>query len=154
MDRSDFTKLEQDIETIISCRFTHLSRKLQAISTRLKEEVYHYDWVGFYHLSFDETELHLGQFDGADTDHTTIALGQGICGQVAERGKTKVVQNVNNEDNYLACSVDVQSEIVVPIMKEGELVSMIDIDSHSSAPFTENDIRLLERISKHLSQLF
>jgi GAF domain-containing protein len=83
---------------------------------------------------------------GAPTDHTRIPFGQGICGQAAERKETFVVQDVSMEDNYLSCSVDVRSEIVLPIMDGGEVLGELDIDSHAVSPFTEQDGQLLTGI--------
>ena len=65
-----------------------------------------------------------------------------------------VIQDVNAEENYLSCSVDVKSEIVVPILKEGEFVAELDIDSHFQSPFTTEDRALLEAIADRLAPLF
>lgn len=127
---------------------------LQNICKLLKEEVYHYDWVGFYILDEETQILNLGPFIGKPTEHKHIAVGKGVCGQVAETCKTMIVQDVSRIENYIACSVDVQSEIVVPILKKGKFVAEIDIDSHSPAPFTANDRKLLEKISHKITELF
>ena len=120
----------------------------------LHSEVSHYNWVGFYLLDAQKNELVLGPFTGAPTDHTHIPVGKGICGQVAESKKTMIVQDVTEQDNYLACSLDVQSEIVVPILKNGLFVAEIDIDSHAFAPFTKQDELLLNKIALQLAELF
>lgn len=127
---------------------------LMAISERLKERIYHYDWVGFYLVDDSGDHLTLGPYVGASTDHTRIPFGKGICGQVAESHQNMIIQDVNAEDNYLSCSIDVQSEIVIPIMKEGRFVGELDIDSHSKAPFTDKDTELLEGICSKLEVLF
>lgn len=119
----------------------------------LKQEVYHYDWVGFYILN-GENILELGPYVGKPTDHTHIPVGKGVCGQVAASGETMIVQDVRQMDNYIACSIDVQSEIVVPILKDGAFVAEIDIDSHSPAPFSEADQVLLETIGEKLKYIF
>lgn len=110
----------------------------------LKERIGHYDWVGFY-ISRDG-ELVLGPYVGQPTEHTRIAFGKGICGQVAEKKQTMVIQDVSAEDNYLSCSIDVQSEIVVPVLKDGRFVAELDIDSHSPAPFQDDDRIFLEQV--------
>jgi len=120
----------------------------------LKLEVYHYDWVGFYILDQQKNELVLGPFVGKPTPHTHIAVGKGICGQVAESAKTMVVQDVTQVENYISCGLDVQSEIVVPVMKDGRFVAELDIDSHSPAPFTDDDIDFLTKICDLLSNRF
>lgn len=120
----------------------------------LKKEVYHYDWVGFYILDQKKNELVLGQFVGKPTPHTHIAVGKGICGQVAESGKAMVVQDVTQVENYISCGLDVLSEIVVPIVKNGEFVAELDIDSHSPAPFTSEDNEFLAKICELLVDCF
>lgn len=118
----------------------------------LKQEIYHYDWVGFYIL--DEGILKLGPYAGKATEHTVIAIGKGVCGQVAEKKETIIVQDVSQEENYISCSIDVQSEIVVPVIKEGEFVAELDIDSHSPAPFSGDDKVFLEKICVLLAPSF
>ena len=121
------------------------------ICQELKKSVCHYDWVGFYLLR--DGELQLGPFVGKATEHTRIPIGKGVCGQVAVEKKTIVVQKVSEQDNYIACSLDVQSEIVVPILKNDKFVAEIDIDSHSAAPFTEKDEQFLETICSLVSNI-
>lgn len=120
----------------------------------LKKEVYHYDWVGFYILDQDKNELVLGPFAGKPTPHTHIAVGKGICGQVAEKGQTMVVQDVTQVENYISCGLDVKSEIVVPVLKNGKFVAELDIDSHSPAPFTPADSEFLAKVCDLLVDCF
>jgi L-methionine (R)-S-oxide reductase len=126
---------------------------LAEICTLLRSRVDHYHWVGFY-LVEGERRLVLGPYDGAATDHTEIAFGQGICGQAAERERTYVVQDVNKETNYLSCSLDVKSEIVVPLFSGGRVVGELDIDSHQLAPFTDQEREYLEKLCAMLAELF
>ncbi|QZE13164.1 GAF domain-containing protein [Halosquirtibacter laminarini] len=131
--------------------------KLDALSfvvDVLKEEVYHYDWVGIYELDLNRGILVLGPYVGNKTDHLEIAVGNGVCGQVAEKNSTMIVQDVSEESNYISCSVDVQSEVVVPIKKLGKFVAEIDIDSRSIAPFTNEDQCFLEQVSNLLSKYY
>jgi GAF domain-containing protein len=127
---------------------------LFSICELLKKEVYHYDWVGFYILDPNNNELVLGPYVGKPTPHTHIAIGKGICGQVAESGKTMVVQDVTQVENYISCGLDVQSEIVVPVLKDGIFVAELDIDSHSPAPFTPDDIVFLAKVCDLLTNKF
>ena len=128
--------------------------KLKTICQLLKDNIDYYDWVGFYIADIPKRELILGPFAGAQTEHKRIPFGRGICGQVAERKETFVVQDVSKQTNYLSCSPKVKSEIVVPIFKNGVIVGQIDIDSHSISPFTKDDNQLLEAICQNLSDLF
>lgn len=120
----------------------------------LQNEVAHYDWVGFYLLDETKKMLLLGPYVGKTTEHTQIPVGKGVCGQVAENKETMIVQDVSKMENYIACSLDVQSEIVVPIIKNGNFVAEIDIDSHAFAPFGNSDQILLENIANILAHLF
>ena len=129
--------------------------KLQNICKLLKDEVAYYDWVGFYFVDKENPEeLILGPFEGAPTEHTRILFGQGVCGQAAEDGKSRIVQDIAQEDNYLSCSIDVKSEIVVPIFKKGNFIGEIDIDSHKIAAFSDGDEVFLKLIAEKISKLF
>jgi GAF domain-containing protein len=91
--------------------------------------------------------LYLGPFSGAETEHTRIPYGRGICGQVAVSGESFEVPDVWAQDNYLACSMETKSELVVPIFHGTRLIGQIDIDSHFLNPFGSEDHRLLESIA-------
>jgi L-methionine (R)-S-oxide reductase len=119
---------------------------LARICAHLLREVPHYDWVGYYLAVPDEKVLLLGPFEGAPTEHVRIAYGTGICGQAAERGDRFVVPDVSAQDNYLACSLETRAEVVVPVYHEGRFVGELDIDSHTTNPFTDFDDRLLEEV--------
>ena len=120
----------------------------------LKSEVSYYDWVGFYFKNGDKNELKLGPYAGAPTDHTIIPFGKGICGQVAVSNKNFVVPDVKAQDNYIACSITVKSEIVIPIFVDGQNIGQIDIDSHTANIFTKDDEMLLEYVCSQVSVLF
>lgn len=133
---------------------TDTNEKLLAICKLLKNNVPHYNWVGFYLVDPSIKELALGPFVGEPTEHTRIPFGKGICGQAADRKATYIVQDVSKETNYLSCSPKVRSEIVVPIFKNGEIVGELDIDSHTISPFTEEDKKFLEDVCEIVSMLF
>jgi len=128
--------------------------KLKTICELLRDNVAYYDWVGFYIVARARRELVLGPFVGEPTEHERIPFGKGICGQAAEREETFIVQDVSKETEYLACSPRVQSEIVVPIFKAGEIVGELDIDSHTLAPFTQEDRMFLEEVGRIVAALF
>lgn len=131
------------------------NEKLQAICDLLDKDVDVFDWTGFYLVAKDEDNmLELGPYVGEETDHTRIPFGKGICGQAADTLKTFVVQDVDKADNYLACSIHVKSEIVVPIMKGERFVGELDIDSHTKDAITQDLQTLCEEICKELSAIF
>lgn len=109
----------------------------------------HYNWVGVYLL--EGNELVLGPFVGKPTPHTRIPLNKGICGAAASSGKTLIVDDVQADPRYLACSLETRSEIVVPIVRAGRVLGEIDIDSDTPAAFTEEDRRLLEAVAEILA---
>ncbi|MEI6274861.1 MAG: GAF domain-containing protein [Prolixibacteraceae bacterium] len=120
----------------------------------LRTRIPHYDWVGFYLLDSPNNMLVLGPYSGKPTEHTHIPVGKGVCGQVAESKQSMIVQDVSQQTNYIACSMDVQSEIVVPVIKNGQFVAEIDIDSHAFAPFTKEDELFLTSIADQLAIYF
>ncbi|MDI6402914.1 GAF domain-containing protein [Balneolaceae bacterium ANBcel3] len=128
---------------------------MQHICTLLLREIPHFDWVGFYLVDpLAEKQLILGPYAGEPTEHTRIAFGQGICGQAADTKEVFISQDVSAESNYLSCSPDVQSEIVVPILKGEELIGEIDIDSNQRNAITEQDRELLVALCEELAELF
>ena len=151
MTATNFTEVYNQIAGLIQSRPDDL---LLRICELLKKEVYHYDWVGFYILDPDMNELVLGPFVGKPTPHTHIAVGKGICGQVADSGQTMVVQDVTQVENYISCGLEVQSEIVVPVMRNGQFLAELDIDSHSPAPFTPADSDFLAKVCKLVADCF
>ncbi len=129
--------------------------KLQQVCELLSAEVEVFDWVGFYLVDpHADRELVLGPYVGEETDHTRIPFGKGICGQAAETEETFVVQDVSKASNYLACSVHVQAEIVVPVMREGSFVAELDIDSHTRDSITPKHREVLEEICEIVAPLF
>jgi GAF domain-containing protein len=118
--------------------------------TTLQRERPQYNWVGIYLLEKDK--LVLGPFVGKPTPHTTIPLNKGICGAAVATGQTIIVDDVNSDPRYLACSLETRSEIVVPIIRAGRVLGEIDIDSNTPAAFTEGDRMLLERVAAILAQ--
>ncbi len=151
MTTTNFNESAKKIADLVA---QHPEDLLLQVCQFLKQNVYHYDWVGFYILDPEKNELVLGPFAGKPTPHTHIAVGKGICGQVAKSGKPMVVQDVTQVENYISCGLEVLSEIVVPVLKDGKLVAELDIDSHSPAPFTSEDTEFLTKICDLLAFCF
>ena len=116
----------------------------------LKDAMPHYTWAGIYLI--DGGELVLGPFLGKPSPHTRIPLGRGICGAAATAKATIIVDDVNADPRYLACSLETQSEIVVPIMNGSEVLGEIDIDSDRPAAFGQADRALLEQVAALLAE--
>lgn len=121
---------------------------MSMIVGRLQERLSHFNWVGFYMiekgLPGEVPMLVLGPYVGAETPHKRIPLNQGICGAAVTQGRTVLVDDVNADPRYLACSIETKSEIVVPIFVRGAVVGELDIDSHTHAAFTVDDRQLVE----------
>jgi len=125
------------------------SKATQKLCNELRQRNPLFDWVGFYWINPDNArELNLGAYSGEPTEHVTIPVGKGICGQAAERKETFVIQDVRLEENYLSCNPAVLSEIVIPIFSKGEVIGELDIDSHTEAAFTDEHREFLEEVVK------
>ena len=151
--KETFVTLLAKIQNIIE-NPDELNKKLKLICELLRDDVNYYNWVGFYFLGENNKELVLGPFVGEVTQHVRIPVGKGICGQVALNKKTMIIQDVTKEDNYLSCSINVQSEIVVPILKDSNFIGELDIDSYAYAPFSDEDREFLERVCGLVVGLF
>jgi len=115
----------------------------------LKERLSHYTWAGIYLLEGDE--LVLGPYLGKPSPHTRIPLNRGICGAAASEKATIIVDDVNSDPRYLACSIETRSEIVVPIMRGDTVLGEIDVDSDGVAAFGQKDRELLETLARALA---
>jgi len=108
-----------------------------------------YNWIGIYIIK--DNNLILGPWRGIQaTEHIKIPIGKGICGSAVKTGKTELINNVNNDNRYLACFTSTKSEIVVPIKRNNKVIGEIDIDSNKKDSFDHNDKEFLEKIVNNL----
>ena len=107
----------------------------------------YFNWTGIYLLDKEKNELVLNYYVGKPTEHTKIPVGRGVCGSAVAERKDKIVQDVTKEDNYLACSLETRSEIVVLIGNKTEIIGQIDVDSDNIAAFDEIDQKYLHQVS-------
>ncbi|GGD86032.1 GAF domain-containing protein [Planktosalinus lacus] len=148
-----FNQLKPEVSKILSFDNASPDEKLTNVCELLQKNISYYDWVGFYFANEAEKTLHLKAFAGEPTDHTVIPFGKGICGQVAVSNNNFVVPDVQAQDNYIACSITVKSEIVIPLFKDGKNIGQIDIDSNTADPFTEEDERFLEWVNEQVAKV-
>jgi L-methionine (R)-S-oxide reductase len=148
-----FESLKLKVETILVDTSKTVEERLLSICQLLENKIDCYNWVGFYFKNGDKNELKLGPYVGEPTDHTIIPFGKGICGQVAVSNKNFVVPDVAAQDNYIACSITVKAEIVIPIFVNGENMGQIDIDSNTPDPFSVDDERFLEFVCEQVSKI-
>lgn len=149
-----FKTVRPQVTAILDQSEKTIDERLQGVCELLKTAIPHYDWVGFYFINGAKEELKLGPYAGEPTDHTIIPFGKGICGQVAVSNENFVVPDVKAQDNYIACSITVKAEIVVPLFVNGKNIGQIDIDSNTPDPFTEEDERFLEFVNEKVACLF
>jgi GAF domain-containing protein len=110
-------------------------------------------WAGFYLTSNSGDKLYLGPYQGP-LACTTIPFNKGVCGYSATNKQTVLVKDVNNFEGHIACSSLTKSELVTPIIKDGEVVGVIDLDSNLLANFTDKDASLLQEVAKIIAKLF
>ena len=146
-------ELKPKVTNILAQEQLSVEHRLEEICNVLRDNISYYNWVGFYFKNGDKNELKLSSFAGEPTDHTIIPFGKGICGQVAESNSNFVVPDVKAQDNYIACSITVKAEIVVPLFVNGENIGQIDIDSNTIDPFTDKDERFLEFVNAEVAKV-
>jgi L-methionine (R)-S-oxide reductase len=138
----------------LSSTSTTATDLMSGIAKLFHEKLLKYNWVGFYMIEKEGADdiLVLGPYRGTMTPHTRIPLHKGICGAAASTGKTIVVDDVNSDSRYLACSLETKSEIVVPIFVKKKVVGELDIDSHFPAAFAPDDRALCEHAAAILGR--
>lgn len=109
------------------------------------------NWCGFYLVSGDK--LYLGPFQG-DVACTMIPIGKGVCGESFAKKQSIIVGNVLEHKNHIACSSKSRSELVVPIIKNGIVYGVIDLDSPTINRFSEEDKKQIEEVAQVLCELF
>lgn len=120
-----------------------------ANTTAALKEQFGWFWVGFYLV--DQNELVLGPFQGP-VACTRIQKGRGVCGSSWKEGKTLIVPDVEKFPGHIACSSLSKSEIVVPLVKDGLIWGVLDVDSSEYDQFDETDQLYLEQIVTLLNQ--
>ncbi|MFQ6126438.1 MAG: GAF domain-containing protein [Candidatus Heimdallarchaeota archaeon] len=108
----------------------------------------YFDWTGIYLLNPVKQELYLYYYVGKPTEHIIIPVGKGVCGSAVAEHTDKIIEDVTQEENYLACSLETRSEIVVLLEKDREILGQIDIDSDEVRAFDETDRKYLRKIAK------
>tara|TARA_Y100001936_G_C16023349_1_gene640902 strand:+ start:202 stop:657 length:456 start_codon:yes stop_codon:yes gene_type:complete len=110
-------------------------------------------WVGFYLVDEESNQLIVGPYQGP-LACGRIDYGKGVCGSSWKEAKTLVVKDVHEFPGHISCSPLSQSEIVVPIIKDGRVLAVLDIDHDEKATFDGEDKRYLERICEEMAKLF
>lgn len=129
---------------------SNLIANLSNTSAALKQ-AFDFFWVGFYIV--DKNELVLGPFQGS-VACTRIGFGKGVCGSCWEQSETIIVPNVDEFPGHIACSSESKSEIVVPILSNGKVMAVLDVDSDKLDDFSQTDQVGLEELATVLAPLF
>lgn len=131
----------------------HLSDALlRRAVRRIKTSDTRFDWVGVYLLNGEKSELWLHNYVGSPTEHAKIAVGEGVCGTAIAEKANQNVPDVTKVSNYLACTPDTRSEMVVLIRAGDEIFGQIDIDSSKLAAFTKDDESALQSVADKLAE--
>ena len=144
----NYEKLKKEIGALID-GVPYEIANLANISAALWQALENINWVGFYLMNGGK--LVLGPFQGKPAC-IEIPLGRGVCGTAAQKRETVLVEDVHQFPGHIACDSASNSEIVVPIFKNGAVYGVLDIDSPYLARFTREDQRGLEEIVKILEE--
>ena len=144
----DYEKLKKEIKALID-GVPYEIANFANVSAALWQNLDNINWVGFYLM--ESRKLVLGPFQGKPAC-IEIPLGRGVCGTAAQEKRTVLVEDVHQFPGHIACDSASNSEIVVPIFKNGEIYGVLDIDSPYLARFTAEDQRGLEEIVKILEE--
>ncbi len=143
-----YIELQKQLKGLLN-REEKLITNLSNYTALLKQTFEKISWIGFY--LYDGDKLYLGPFQGK-VACTEIRIGKGVCGTCAQKLETIIVPDVNQFPGHIFCDPDSRSEIVIPIVKNGELFGVLDIDSNSLNSFNDIDKKYLEEIINFLSE--
>ena len=138
-----YESLLPQIEALVTGE-TDLIAKMANVAAAL-HETFGFWWTGFYRVQGNE--LVLGPFQGPIAC-TRIPFGRGVCGAAWQRAETVIVPNVHEFAGHIACSSASNSEIVVPVLRDGVVIAVLDIDSTDFGTFDETDKQYLEQVAK------
>jgi L-methionine (R)-S-oxide reductase len=145
-----FTRAREKFNDLFA-RTDDLDELYESVCAILNDTIPTHNWVGIYLV--EGTDLVLTAWRGpAATEHVRIPIGEGICGYAAAHAESIIVDDVNKDPRYLQCFTQTKSEIVVPIMHQGEVLGEIDVDGDELAAFGEDDRLLLEEVANRLGE--
>ena len=141
-DKEIYETLIPQLNSLLSIEEPAISN-LANLTAALKDAFEKISWVGFYLIKDDK--LYLGPFQGK-VACTVIQLGKGVCGTSAQKKETIIVEDVDKFPGHIACDSGSRSEIVIPLIKDRNLVGVLDLDSYQHSAFNETDKIYLEKI--------
>lgn len=144
----NYNELNKELYSLVE-NVPHKTANLANASALLYDKLGDVNWAGFYLLQ--DGKLVLGPFQGKPAC-VEISVGMGVCGTAVSRGETVVVENVHEFSGHIACDCASNSEIVVPIKKDGNIVGVLDIDSPVLSRFSSQDAAGLEEFVNTLAE--
>ncbi len=131
----------------------HLSDPIMRRVVRDLSKEDHFDWVGVYLVDDEKNRLWLHNYVGRPTEHALIEVGMGVCGQAVAKGENANVPDVSQSEDYMACSPDTQSEMVVLIRAGDAILGQIDVDSDRKAAFSDEDEQQVQLVADKLAEV-
>lgn len=151
IDPALYAAMRRELKTQLQAANNDIDAQ-EIVCHQLYDQFAHYSWVGIY--AVEKGELILSAWAGPEeTEHTRIAIGEGICGLAAQSGRTELVPDVSQRPEFIACFPTTRSEIVVPIRGGEAVIGEIDIDSDWLDAFDDRDRELLEEIAAELATI-
>ncbi len=146
MDRNRqarYQRIYDQLQELVTGKSPGLIAAMATVCAVLHAKMPHHSWTGFY-LVAGPDELHVGPYQGPVA--CQVLHGGGVCLHSVRTRKPVIVEDVNAFPGHIACDPRTQSEIVVPLLAEGSVAAVLDIDSHQPAQFTRDDVAPLEKI--------
>ena len=154
MSGATYSSIFKKIRTSIKPFKNEALMGLETCCKVLRNNIAHYDWVGFYFSNFDTKKIKILAFCWDPKELVTIPFGKVICGQVSLTNRIFIVPDVKEQDNYISCNSNVRSELVVPLFFEGRNIGQIDIDSNKIDAFSKEDENLLVLCCDFISKTY
>ncbi len=145
--KRQYRSILQSIEHKLLQKEEITAEKMYMIVVDQLSTIPYFNWVGIYLLDNAKNKLVLDYYVGKPTEHTHILVGEGVCGSAVVDKTDKIIDDVTEEKNYLACSLETRSEIVVLIESKTRIIGQIDVDSDDVAAFDETDQKYLRKVS-------
>lgn len=145
-----YERLYAQLEPLIKEKSPNLVAGMVTVAALLHAKLRHHFWTGFYFVA-GEDELHVGPYQGSVA--CQVLKGRGVCLRAVQTAASVVVPDVEAFPGHIACDSRSKSEIVVPLVKDGRVVAVLDIDSERLAQFDEDDVAPLSRIVSLLEPL-
>jgi L-methionine (R)-S-oxide reductase len=138
-----YARITEQLRELIEGRSPNLTAAMSTMCALLQAKLPHHSWTGFYFVA-GEDELHVGPYQGPLA--CQVLKGRGVCLRAARTRMAVIVPDVYALPDHIACDARSKSEIAIPLVKTGEAIAVLDIDSNELGQFSDADVAPLERI--------